>query len=276
MGAHAERNDRITKNAVGHMYPLTIGGRTAVVLNCLTTDDAAGTRIETHRHVHCEAGIVIAGAVEYVFGKKRYVLRAGEAILIPPHTPHVRICRQKSRIFGFWLFLTGMDRMHAVHIARSSAVTREYASIVRETDHALPGCEQVVAGHLTIIIVMLLRALRQHRNEHEDMRGLSRVSGAIRYINDNIAGELSSANIAHASGISPRHINRLFRQATGATLHDFVHETKMLTAAIELVRRKYTPVREIARLVGMHDLSYFAKCMRSFTGRTPSELRGEE
>jgi len=48
----------------------------------------AGTRFELHWHEHAEYAVVLRGSLIHVLGTRRSVLKPGDYVVIPGHTPH--------------------------------------------------------------------------------------------------------------------------------------------------------------------------------------------
>ncbi|MEK6795027.1 MAG: AraC family transcriptional regulator [Spirochaetota bacterium] len=273
--SHIKEHNRIAHDAVRHAGTISVGEHTAVILNYLVTADAAGTRIEMHSHVHCEVGIVTKGTVVYMFGKRKFTVRPGEAIVIPPKTPHIRSCSEQCVIHGFWIYMTGIPPgRDAVHVTNTDDASQFISSIHAEIKRGEAGLACTISHYIALVLIAVLRRLPPPAS-HTSARAfmLIRIRDAITFINDHLSEDMSAKVIAREFGISARHANRLFLEATGSTLHDFVRNTKMMTAYIALTRGRRTSVREIALSVGMRDFSYFSKCMKIFCGLTPSEIR---
>ncbi|MBI4977685.1 MAG: helix-turn-helix domain-containing protein [Spirochaetes bacterium] len=271
---NTQQYNSIVYDAVRRCGAITVGGRTAVILNFLLTEDAPGTRIAQHRHAHCEIGTVTAGEVVYTIGGKRYRVCAGETIIIPPNTAHIRTCPKRCRIYGYWIFAGASFREDVPKVVTVPDAQRFISAVAGEIERCGSGYEYSVAHYLSLLLIDILRQYPEaEKTDAAQSRELSRMRDAVRYINEHIRGDLSSAAISRAVGISSRHLNRLFRHAARVTLHRYIHDTKMLAAYIDLMRDKTVTVREIAGRVGCTDISYFAKCMRAFSGRTPSAIR---
>ena len=92
------------------------------------------------------------------------------------------------------------------------------------------------------------------------------------YVRDNLGGSLSLAEIAAVVHVSPFHFARLWRRATGASLHQFVIEAR-IEAATMLLRQDALSVGQIASQVGFAQQSHLAAQLRRMTGMSPTEYR---
>lgn len=94
------------------------------------------------------------------------------------------------------------------------------------------------------------------------------------YIGDNLAQALTLADIAAQAGLSPFHLSRLFKRATGCSLHQYVIAQRVERAK-QLLLAGHMPLKEIAQRVGFADQSHLTRQFRRVVGVTPHALRGE-
>jgi AraC-like DNA-binding protein len=73
-------------------------------------------------------------------------------------------------------------------------------------------------------------------------------------------------------GVSRRHITRLFRAGTGASIGEF-QQRRRLDNATELLKATDLPIGEIALRVGFDSGAALAHAMRRADGQSPSEVR---
>jgi two-component system response regulator YesN len=101
------------------------------------------------------------------------------------------------------------------------------------------------------------------------------VSEAKRFIRRTFfSPELSVSAIARAVGLSEAYVCRLFHEATGKTVHEYIAECRIERAKELLRAGRQIKMTEIAARAGFSDANYFAKAFRKATGVAPSEYRG--
>ncbi|MGH7754667.1 MAG: helix-turn-helix domain-containing protein [Vulcanimicrobiaceae bacterium] len=105
--------------------------------------------------------------------------------------------------------------------------------------------------------------------------GLSkrRLTRVLDYISDNIAHDLSLAELASVAELSPSHFKTLFRQSLGLPVHQYVIRRRVEFAAKLLLRRR--AICEVALLAGFANQSHLSRCMRRVLGTTPRALLRE-
>jgi AraC family transcriptional regulator len=99
-----------------------------------------------------------------------------------------------------------------------------------------------------------------------------RLNGAIEYIHDNLARDLSLSELAAVAGLSPSHFNTLFKEATKQPVHQYVIACRVEYAMSLLANRKLS-IAEVASLAGFFDQSHMARCMRRVVGVTPAVVK---
>ena len=105
-------------------------------------------------------------------------------------------------------------------------------------------------------------------------RGLSSriLQRTVEYVEENLAGELSLAEIAGAANMSPRHFSRLFKEAVGSPPHRYVVERRVERAK-DLLLGTDLPIAEVARGVGFSSQSHLHFHVKRLLGATPASLR---
>ena len=94
----------------------------------------------------------------------------------------------------------------------------------------------------------------------------------IDYIRDNLANQLTLAELADVVNVSPSHFNLLFRQAIGLSVHQYVIRTRV-EFAIHLLLNEKLALSEVALRAGFASQSHMATCMNRIAGVTPGALR---
>lgn len=92
-------------------------------------------------------------------------------------------------------------------------------------------------------------------------------------VEDSLGGAtIAVAELAARCSISPRHLMRGFKAATGTTIHAYVAQIR-IERAKALLEASSMPLRDIAEQVGFSNASHFAAEFRRRIGCSPSEHR---
>lgn len=99
-----------------------------------------------------------------------------------------------------------------------------------------------------------------------------RVSRTVRYIERHAAEPLDLDRLASVAAASKFHFLRIFRRAIGLTPHQFLLNTRLRRAALDLLASRQ-PVSAIAFGAGFGDLSTFNAAFRARFGASPEVFR---
>lgn len=98
------------------------------------------------------------------------------------------------------------------------------------------------------------------------------ISRAIDYI-DKHFGEISSNDeVAHALHYHPNHLNRLFKQHVGLTLHRYLTDVR-IKKATELLMTTDLSVADISSAVGFENSNHFSYVFTKLQGIPPTKFR---
>lgn len=92
------------------------------------------------------------------------------------------------------------------------------------------------------------------------------------YLNKHFAENITRSTLARKFGLTPEHVNALFRKELGITPTRYIHYCRVYKA-YSLIFDNGFSVKEAAEAVGFYDQFYFSRIFKRVTGRSPSELR---
>jgi len=101
------------------------------------------------------------------------------------------------------------------------------------------------------------------------------VSRAMDEIDMHLAEKIEVEALANELDISQTHLNRLFREATGSTVGDYIRSRRM-DVALHLLCHTTMPIKQVSWNVGIPDLQYFNKAVRARFGQAPRLLRANK
>ncbi|MHB1561410.1 MAG: AraC family transcriptional regulator [Isosphaeraceae bacterium] len=99
-----------------------------------------------------------------------------------------------------------------------------------------------------------------------------RLESVIRYMRQNLTGDISLEKLAEIAGLSPNYFLGAFREATGRTPHRYVNELR-IARACELLRDPRRPITEVSLAVGFSSQSHLTEVFRRTMQTTPAAYR---
>lgn len=98
------------------------------------------------------------------------------------------------------------------------------------------------------------------------------IQRVIRYIQDNLSSSISIKHFCEQTNMNPTYIGRLFREELGMYFSEYVSNIRINKAKHLLESTSYS-VSDIARQVGMYDVSYFVQCFKKKERISPMKYR---
>lgn len=94
----------------------------------------------------------------------------------------------------------------------------------------------------------------------------------LQFVEANLDRDLRLQELAAIAGISRAHFARSFHKVMGMSPHRYVQHRR-LNRAVELLRGRAHPIKDIAKLSGFADASHLTRCFKHNFGAVPSEVR---
>lgn len=94
----------------------------------------------------------------------------------------------------------------------------------------------------------------------------------IRYLESNYAKDITLNHLAERSFFTPSYIIRLFKEMTGLTPVQYLHELRM-NAAISYLKTTNLSIQEIAESTGYPNIHYFSRMFKQRFGLSPTKWR---
>lgn len=248
-----------------------------------------GTRVgtlETHEHTYAELVVALGGHAVNVIDGERTEVGAGDVYVLLPGMLHeqrdmrgYRYCIFKfdyealqheagelKKLPGFHLLfsLSGELRPRLDDDARR--VVEILAGYLEEELRERPAGYETVAKDIFIGLVALL-SRHCKVSDPRGKPGAQAVADTMGYLQRHYMENISLDELAGRVGYSRRHFTRLFREAAGVSVHEYLTRIR-LTAAAELPE---LPLSEVAARTGFSDASALCRAYRKRFGVT---LRG--
>jgi AraC family transcriptional regulator len=151
------------------------------------------------------------------------------------------------------------------------------ATLSREASEAQPG-NDVYAQSLAHILAVHL--LRQYNRSKPDRAAPAQpiasvpAGRAVQFIQERFAEDIALADIAAAARVSPYHLTRIFKQATGMSPHRYLIQVRVTNArSLLMAGAGRRSVADVAEAVGFSDQSHLTRHMKRLLGVTPGEVR---
>lgn len=235
-----------------------------------------------HCHTIFEVYYFIGGQVSYLVEGKRYQPTPHSVLLLAPGTFHgVRV--ESSQLYERYALHFQKDALteqrqklllepfYGQDIYFERADTFHLEEYFRSMLECEPSEQQQEL--LSIRLEGLLSQLvRMHRlGQPSDAAPQSgTIEQIISYLNLSLGEQITLESLSERFFLSKNHLNCLFKQATGTTVHNYLIH-KRVAAADEMIRLG-TPAAVAAEQCGFGDYSAFFKAYKKIVGISPTSI----
>lgn len=258
--------------------------RSPVTRRILVTDAGFFPHAAAHGRVRpagAEQTIVIvctSGRGRVLLEDTEHDVASGDAVIIPPHTPHTYLADEQDPWSIWWVHVTGEDMPELLpSLLGTSAVLqlhdayRTTGLITRvvdalDTDDTTASLYEASGEAWRLLAHLCADRLRGRADP------ANRIRTVTAYLRDNLASRLSVAELAEMANLSTSHFSALFKTATGMSVIEYVTRLRSARARALLLATS-APVHEIASAVGYDDPYYFSRRFRAVNGVSPQEFR---
>jgi AraC family transcriptional regulator len=222
-------------------------------------------------------------------GRQRMTMHAGSFVVVPPGYATTFLIDNPHRgeftaiRFADLLAMVGDVEEAGVpfdgdfgvlhrHVWRDRRCAAAMDALFREARAGAPHGALGADGFVLQLVGALI-ALRDRRSD-ETRSGLApwRLKRALARLEDDLADDISLAEVAAAAGLSPEHFCRAFARSIGEPPNRY-RLGRRIERAKELLAGTTLPVTEIALSLGFATPQHFAAAFKARVGATPSGWR---
>ena len=270
--------------------------------------DTAGQERDFHFHDFDKLVILLEGKVRYLVESEDYALSPGDVLLVRHHCIHKALIDRSLPYERVIVYLDRSFFMHALPEAQllecfdradrtgQHLLTPDERQLqsIRQVMNAIERCpasepkQQAFRDTLIMQLLLLCGDLKPSGTgnvqpdrgrpdriiQEPDRQPVpdDKIHDTLSYIMEHLDGDLSVDRLSERVFLSRYHFMRMFRAQTGQTVHAFVLQKRLLSAA-RLVRSGIPAVRAAA-LCGFQDYSSFHRAFVKWFGCTPGSLKG--
>jgi len=207
---------------------------------------------------------------------------AHNAVFIPAGTMHG--FEMMGRVFGTAVFF-GRDHGLALPDApqhlriRDTAAQQELGALLdnaqRELEAARQGASRAATHYLGLAAVWMDRQIARAAGETrpEPVDAARRLSERYaRLLEREYRSGMGVAEFAAALGVTPTHLTRACKAASGRSAHAVLQD-RVLFEARRMLAETRLPVKRVAESLGFGSAAYFTRNFHQRTGQTPSDFR---
>ena len=251
---------------------------------------APQTPVDYHYHEFCKILLLLSGGGEYYADGQRYLLQAGDIILLNSHSIHrpdmdTGVPCERIIIYidpGFLqrsstekcdlLSVFSADKGHVLRLPESRRKKLfQLAAALEESLNGSDFGQDILSSTGLLHLLVELGRARQREDAFDTGSMLprsDRICEIIRYIDSHLSEDLNIDQLAQRFFISKFHMMRLFRQETGTTVHLYLTQKRLMQAR-GLIDEGMRATEACYRS-GFRSYSSFTRACAKYLGTTPT------
>ena len=281
--------------ATAHILPLPLND---VFFTCYYIHGMrhlAGQEYIEHQHEdiveihHCLDG-------EYLYeitGQPPFTLRSGTGVIIAPGLAHRTSCIKDGVRLTARAEINGPQRSACTYDLINQAAGKFIAFDGQDLNMSIcklfktllndgpnPWKYEIAGGLVRIWLAQILAtgfdfttlALSPPVSLDESNHRNALCGRANAFIHANFQRPINVSEIAQHTGITARHLNRLFKQYVGISINQTLRDTRLTEAFRILSSHNIPSIKEVAYRTGFASPSYFTQCFKQQYGILPTEV----
>lgn len=151
-------------------------------------------------------------------------------------------------------------------------ISELFEKMYLEYKHMNNGYVDIIRAYLIEMIVKIFRYTPKKSIRDASFKNSGLIQKAIEYMELNYQAEITLSDLAMRSFISKNYFSKLFKEATGTNVSDYIQYLRT-EQACNLLRTTNRKVTDIAEQAGFSDIKFFYEVFRKITGKTPGNYR---
>lgn len=251
-----------------------------------------GTTPHVHKHIHLES--CLSGQFRFGHDAGSVLLKPGQLLLVAPNRRHLWKCTQPGFMIGGLIDVAGAERENflktlqardggVIVIKPASCMTWQRELLRMLAEHgSISWRVSAISSVLKLLLIDLLEAIvdldpwrpsATARKETVETRAKAICGQALEFIEANYSHPIQLQDVALQIGISPRHLNRLYRRVHGDSVGATLQQLRLERAHRRLREYPEDLIKSVAYDCGFSSPAYFTACYRETFGCLPSEDR---
>ncbi|MGJ8597518.1 helix-turn-helix domain-containing protein [Sulfitobacter sp.] len=163
--------------------------------------------------------------------------------------------------------------MRVLDVQVQSELSSFIEAAQREQSVQRPLFQDAMEAHVALISVWLRRQITMEEHVPAKRSAGERLAKQfVRLVSRHYTMGATLSFYATELGVTPTHLTRVVKLATGKTAAELLSE-RVVHAARSLLEETSHPARNIAQHLGFGSAAYFTRFMQQHTGQSPSQLR---
>lgn len=224
-----------------------------------------------------------SGSGELILNNNTYTVSENQGMLLFPDIPHEYYATSDSWEVD-WIIFNGLfisDFFESTARLKSAGVYFiSHPHLIADKILQLYNIESsespiksIEGSRMTYEILLDLLKSISEKVDSSIAYKYNRLKPLFNYINENYNRILSLDELAKVVGITPQHLCSSFKKNTTQTITEYINLIRIKKSKELIIQNREMQIKEIARLVGYNDVSYFCSVFRKLVNMSPIEFK---
>ncbi|MDF2927704.1 MAG: chemotaxis protein CheY [Paenibacillaceae bacterium] len=246
-----------------------------------------------HFHQVYEIAFFIKANVQIFVSNFKYDIRDGDLLLISPFDIHRIFYHPNFHYVRYVIYfdkaciqeilravnrpdlLEELDRCAyrkvALDLKQQAQMGQLCRELLQEAGHQPPD-PSVNQLHLSLLLVRLREMMHAQKHQYQDHKKEQKVRLLIDYIDAHYPSAIELARLEKAAGMSKYYMSHIFKETTGMTIIEYVHNRRVIEAQ-KLLLQTAKSIVDICFETGFQNLQHFGRVFKKITDMSPSQYR---
>ena len=238
-----------------------------------------------HYHTNWLLYLLMDGEFEFCIEEKRYTVKSGDLLLIPPRIICHRICPELIAVSRGVVYFDAsfLDPSMAEIIIPMNEylvdvngsldeVKSLFNKLVREGEQPDEFSGGNIRGYISELISIFFRMQRKGADIHKKSSPTF-VEASISFIKNNYTSHITLVDAAKYVSVSSKYLSRTFKKEIGINFKEYLNLYRLKQSERMILEQPEKSILEIAYDNGFEDSNYFSACFKKQYGVTPSVFK---
>lgn len=252
--------------------------------------DGHGTKMDYHYHDFHKMLFLVSGNGGYSIEGKRYMLKAGDIVLVGNHCVHRPEFENGIPYERVILYISPdfLQRQSTLDCDLTDCFSGKYGHVYRPDEMELRTFSSQIAAlehsitdtrygrtilSNSILLQILVEVMRNIRDDKKQkpapmLPKSGRMLDIVRYLDAHLTEDISIEDLAERFYLSRFHMMRRFKEETGTTIHNYISERRLLLAR-DLISQGYAAT-DACYQCGYRSYASFSRAYGKLFGMTPT------
>jgi AraC-like DNA-binding protein len=217
--------------------------------------------------------LLLKGSMKYIFRKEEFVLKQKQILVINPFASHYNLpiteCEYRAIFLSINFVSNTLDNFSIIQFQNKIISNKRLFNLLLnlfeqiKTLSSKNACEKIENE----IAELLLKNIQ---SQTKKIAVDKRIIPAIEFIKSNLGKKLTATEIAKTCHLSHFHFQRLFKESTGLTVNEYIHQLR--TEFAKNLLRQGNRISDTSFETGYFDPSHFNKAFKKMWVTKPSQF----